>query len=128
VEALVRLRVLTTGLAGIASLEAAKALLSRLELGHYESPVEGLKSLFKRLGVEAEVEDAEELRVLVRQPCPFSLEGCEGVCPLPHISAAYLSSATGRWWGPRRVNRLFVRKSDEVCEYRLSGGRAALKP
>ncbi|MCD6357061.1 MAG: hypothetical protein J7L75_00605 [Thermoproteales archaeon] len=123
-----RLRVLTAGLAGVASSEAARELLGRLGLGPCESPVEGLRILLRRLGVRAEVEDGEELRVIVRQPCPFSLERCEEICPLPHISATYLSTATGRWWGPRRVDRLFVKRTGEECEYRLSGGRAAPKP
>lgn len=121
IRALADLRVLTPGLVRVASTAAVQSLIEAMgiEEKSKRKPLDALRELLSILGIDAEVLGNDEIHVSVKPPCPLSFcSECRRLCPLPHLSAAYLSVTSERRWSPRRFGKDFI-EIDDRCRFRL---------
>ncbi|MEM1508364.1 MAG: hypothetical protein QXY49_04490 [Thermofilaceae archaeon] len=119
IEALADLKTITIGLAKITWEKAAEVVIADLGIPRLPDPAEGLKNFISSFGESVEVETGEEVEVVVKSPCFFSLKNCAELCPLPHVSAVYLKTLSSEEWVPRRAGKAFVEMVQGGCKFRL---------
>lgn len=119
IEALADLRAITVGLAKIASEKAAESLIAGLSVPRLPDPAEGLRDFLSGFGASVEVRNGEEVEVVVKQPCLFTLKHCAELCPMPHLSAVYLRTVSPGEWVPKRAGKVFVETGQDGCRFRL---------